>query len=511
VIDYIRSLGITAIELMPVHAFISEGHLVGRELTNYWGYNSIGFFAPDVRYNSDPANGLREFKEMVARFHDAGLEVILDVVYNHTAEGNERGPTVSFRGIDNASYYRLVPDNPRYYYNDTGTGNTLNLRHPRVTQMITDSLRYWVTDMHVDGFRFDLGTTLARQGEQFDDHAGFLTACIQDPILASVKMIAEPWDCGPGGYQVGSFPPGWAEWNDTYRNAVRDFWRGAVPVGVLAPALCASAGVFNRRGRKPWASVNFVTAHDGFTMHDLVSYNEKHNEANGEQNADGASENRSCNYGAEGPTDSASILAVRLRQMKNMIATLLFAQGTPMMLAGDERGRTQGGNNNAYCQDNETSWMDWTDTPEADQLLAHVRRCTRIRREHPALCQSRFLTGEVLDGMMKDVTWLQPSGVEMTGDAWVDGNARCFGMQLVAWTDREAPDRLLCIVNADTEPINFVLPRCYPGECWAVLVDSLAEAGETETLAGGATLTALSRALYLLESQPARSATGGRT
>src|SRR5580658_6226206 len=359
VIDYVRSLGVTSIELLPIHTFINDSQLLEKGLTNYWGYNSIGFFAPDPRYASEPEQSLREFKEMVARFHDAGLEVILDVVYNHTAEGNERGPTLSFKGIDNASYYRLLPDNQRYYVNDTGTGNTLNLSHPGVIQMVTDSLRYWVNELHVDGFRFDLGTILAREPEGFDNQSGFLKVCNQDPVLRTVKLIAEPWDCGPGGYQVGSFPPGWAEWNDRYRDVSRNFWKGTAGAHDIAPRLCASGDVFNHLGRRPSACVNFVTAHDGFTLRDLVSYNDKHNEANGEGNRDGSSDNRSWNCGAEGPTDDVAINTPRERQMRNLLATLLLSQGTPMMLAGDEFARTQSGNNNAYCQDNEISWFNW--------------------------------------------------------------------------------------------------------------------------------------------------------
>src|SRR5882757_3825592 len=333
VVDYIKSLGVTSVELMPVHAFVNDSNLLERKLTNYWGYNTIGFFAPDPRYSA--VGTITEFKQMVAHLHDAGLEVILDVVYNHTAEGNEMGPTLSFKGIDNKSYYRLLPDDPRYYINDTGTGNTLNLDHMRVIEMVTDSLRYWAGETHVDGFRFDLGTILARQADGFDNQSGFLKACCQDPELRTVKLIAEPWDCGPGGYQVGGFPPGWAEWNDKFRDTVRDFWRGEAPASAISPRLCASEDLFNHRGRRPWACVNFVTAHDGFTLDDLVSYNDKHNEANGEDNKDGHSDNRSWNCGVEGPTDDEEINALRDRQRRNFLATLLLSQGTPMMLAGD--------------------------------------------------------------------------------------------------------------------------------------------------------------------------------
>ena len=455
---------------MPVHISVNDRHLLDRGLSNCWGYNSIGFFAPDPRYLANRADGLREFREMVSRFHDAGLEVILDVVYNHTAEGNELGPTLSFKGIDNASYYRLVPDNPRYYNNDAGTGNTLNLRHPRVTQMITDSLRYWAADAHVDGFRFDLGTTLARPEECFDDNSAFLIACIQDPVLAHVKLIAEPWDCGPGGYQMGRFPPGWAEWNDTFRDRVRDFWRGAAPAGALAPALCASADIFNHRGRKPWASLNFVTAHDGFTMHDVVSYADKHNDANGENNADGSNNNRSTNYGVEGPTDDAAIVALRERQIRNMFATLLCAQGTPMVLAGDEFGRSQGGNNNAYCQDNETSWVDWQLPGRHEELTQFVRRLTALRREWPHLRANRFLAGEVVEATgMKDVAWLTADGSEITQQQWEDDQFRCFGMLLNG--NNGKPARSLLVFNGSTEDVTWTLPFCAE-RAWFVRIDT---------------------------------------
>src|SRR3954462_3231356 len=428
VIDYIKSLGVTSVELLPVHTFINDSYLVERGASNYWGYNSIGFFAPDPRYASDRANSLREFKEMVARFHDAGLEVILDVVYNHTAEGNERGPTLSFKGIDNASYYRLMPDQPRYYVNDTGTGNTLNLSHPRVIQMVTDSLRYWVLEMGVDGFRFDLGTILAREPNGFDNRSGFLKACIQDPVLGTVKLIAEPWDCGPGGYQVGRFPPGWAEWNDNFRDTVRDYWRGEAAAAQISPRLCGSADIFDSHGRKPYASVNFVTAHDGFTLHDLVTYNDRHNEANGENNQDGSSDNRSWNCGAEGPTDDPGINALRERQMRNMLATLLLSQGTPMMLAGDEFARTQQGNNNAYCQDNEISWVHWSDDDRSRRMIAFVQRLSGLRHRYPILRHRRWLSGDYNEELgVKDVTWVSATGAEMGDGEWQDGNVRCFG------------------------------------------------------------------------------------
>src|SRR4051812_30866939 len=395
IIAYIKALGVTSVELLPVHTFVNDDFLLQKKLTNYWGYNSIGFFAPDPRYASNPAKCLQEFKEMVARFHDAGLEVVIDVVYNHTAEGNELGPTLSFKGLDNASYYRLMPEKKRYYINDTGTGNTLNLSHPVVIQMVCDSLRYWHQEMHVDGFRFDLGTILAREPGGFDTHNGFMKAVMQDPVLAKVKLIAEPWDCGPGGYQVGGFPPGWAEWNDRFRDTARAYRKGDENMlPDLAKRLTASADLFNRRGRKPWSSVNFVTAHDGFTLNDLVSYNERHNEANGEDNRDGHSDNRSWNHGAEGPTDDPEIIALRERQKRNLLATLLLSQGTPMVLAGDEFGRTQQGNNNAYCQDNEISWVDWEVDERGEALTRFAEKLTDLRRRYAALRRSRFLTAQ---------------------------------------------------------------------------------------------------------------------
>ena len=384
VLEYIRSLGVTSVELLPVQTFVNDENLLRQGLTNYWGYNSIGFFAPDPRYAFSPEFAFSEFKQMVTRFHEAGLEVILDVVYNHTAEGNEQGATLSFRGIDNRSYYRLLPTDRRRYINDTGTGNTVNISHPRVLQMVTDSLRYWVTEMHVDGFRFDLATILAREDHGFDEGGGFLDTCRQDPVLSGVKLIAEPWDIGPGGYQVGQFPPGWAEWNDKFRDVTRGSGRRRPPPPALAARLSASAGEFNRRGRRPWSSVNFVTAHDGFTLNDVVSFNVKHNEANGEDNRDGSSDNMSWNGGAEGPSDDPSINALRERQVRNLLATLLLSQGTPMLLAGDEFGRTQGGNNNAYNQDNPTSWLDWQVGERGRQLIRFVQELTALRTATPS-------------------------------------------------------------------------------------------------------------------------------
>jgi isoamylase len=479
VIDYVKSLGVTSIELLPVHAFVNDSYLLDKSLTNYWGYNTIGFFAPDPRYSAYPARVLQEFKEMVARYHDAGLEVILDVVYNHTAEGNERGPTLCFKGIDNASYYRLIPEQKRYYINDTGTGNTLNPNHPRVIQMITDSLRYWVQEMHVDGFRFDLGTILAREPHGFDQQSGFLMACTQDPVLSTVKLIAEPWDCGPGGYQVGGFQPGWAEWNDKFRDTVRDYWRGEASAAALAPRLCASGDVFNHRGRKPSASVNFITAHDGYTLNDLVSYNDKHNEANGEDNKDGHSDNRSWNCGAEGPTDDPAVVELRERQKRNFLATLLFSQGTPMMLGGDEFGRTQKGNNNAYCQDNEISWVDWNHDDRGEALIDFVQKLTALRHKYPILRFTRFLMGVYNEELgIKDVTWINATGAEMRPEDWSDANARCFGMlidgraQPTGIRKRGQEATLLLVFNAWHDVVQFTLPGGNGGDSWSLLVDT---------------------------------------
>ncbi len=479
VVEYIKTLGVTSVELLPVHTFINDDYLLDKNLTNYWGYNSIGFFAPDPRYASDVPNSLREFKEMVARLHGSGLEVILDVVYNHTAEGNERGPTLSFKGIDNASYYRLLPDQKRYYINDTGTGNTVNLSHPRVIQMVNDSLRYWATEMHIDGFRFDLGTILAREVYGFDEQSGFLKAVDQDPVLTAVKLIAEPWDIGPGGYQVGAFPPGWAEWNDKFRDVVRDFWRGEATPAELAPRLCASEDMFNHQGRRAWASVNFIAAHDGFTLNDWASYNEKHNEANGEDNNDGSSSNRSWNCGAEGPTDDAGIVELRNRQKRNMLATLFLAQGTPMLLAGDEFARTQGGNNNAYCQDNDISWVDWDLSDDAVSLQKFTQRLISLRNEYPALRRSLFLTGkrdEQLD--VSDVVWINANGNPMEDQQWDDHFMKCFGMMIdgrarrTGIRKRSNEATLLIVMNSYEGLVDFKLPDSAEGSNWSLLLDT---------------------------------------
>jgi glycogen operon protein len=516
VCQYIRSLGVTSIELLPVQASIVDRHLVDKGVTNYWGYDTIGFFAPNPRYSATGA--IAEFKEMVAHLHDAGIEVILDVVYNHTPEGNERGATLCFKGIDNASYYRLLPDNPRYYINDTGTGNTVNLSHPRVLQMVTDSLRYWVTEMHVDGFRFDLATILAREPHGFDQGGGFLDSCRQDPILSKVKLIAEPWDIGPGGYQVGAFPPGWAEWNDKYRDTVRAYWKGDEGmVPELATRLTASGDLFNHRGRKPWASVNFITAHDGFTLHDLVSYNDKHNEANKEDNRDGSSNNHSWNSGAEGETDDAEIRKLRERQKRNFIATLFFSQGTPMLLAGDEMGNTQYGNNNAYCQDNaDITWLDWEACTDDDRALTEfTRRCIALRNAYPILRRSRFFVGQhnpELD--VKDVTWVDPRGVEKEQESWNDPGERCFGMVLDGRAQptgivRPGSDAtLLLILNAYHDVVPFALPEVPGGTHWRCLVDTnIPERADEPVFASGEQyeVTGRSLLLFVLQSGEPRS------
>ncbi len=480
IIRHMRSIGVTAVELLPIHGFVDDSYLQEKGLRNYWGYNSLSFFSPTRRYASVPDFAFSEFKEMVSHLHAGGLEVILDVVYNHTAEGNERGPTLSFKGIDNASYYRLLPDQKRYYINDTGTGNTVNLSHPRVIQMVTDSLRYWVEEMHVDGFRFDLGTILAREPYGFDQQSGFLRAVGQDPVLSSVKLIAEPWDCGPGGYQVGGFAPGWAEWNDRFRDTVREFWKGdSGRLADLGMRFTGSADFFNHRGRPTWSTVNFVTAHDGFTLNDVVTYNDKHNEANGEDNNDGTSNNSSWNCGVEGPTDDAEINALRERQMRNMLATLLLSRGTPMMLAGDEFGRTQEGNNNAYCQDNEVSWLNWDLADKGKSLVRFVARLARARQRYPVVHRSRWLTAEWNDELeIKDATWLTPAGEEMGPEHWDDAHARCFGLLLDGRAQptgirrRGQDTTILVIFNSHHDMVSFTLPEVAGGQAWKTVIDT---------------------------------------
>ena len=479
VIEYLKSLGITAVELMPVHAFIDDRHLVERGLRNYWGYNSIGFFAPDARYSA--SGQISEFKTMVKAFHSNGIEVILDVVYNHTAEGNHMGPTLSFRGIDNLSYYRLSSEDARYYMDFTGCGNTLNMLHPRVLQLIMDSLRYWVLEMHVDGFRFDLASTLARELHDVNRLSAFFDIIHQDPVLSQVKLIAEPWDLGEGGYQVGNFPVGWTEWNGKYRDVVRAYWKGEGGViGELAYRLTGSSDLYGHGGRNPYASINFVTAHDGFTLEDLVSYNDKHNEANGEDNRDGTDTNLSWNCGVEGPTDDPAIRALRARQKRNMIATLLLSQGVPMILAGDEIGRTQRGNNNAYCHDDPINWVNWELTPEDHDFLRFVQHVIRIKQNHKVFRRRSFFQGRRIHGSdIKDITWLKPDATEMNDEEWRQSFARCLGLFLAGEGLEEFDDRgrmigdvdFLWLLNAHHEEIPFTLPP-YRTQGWQVDIDT---------------------------------------
>jgi isoamylase len=487
VIAHLQRLGVTAVELMPVHQFVAEQSLVARGLTNYWGYNTIGFLAPHNRYSSAGQRGeqVGEFKTMVKALHEAGIEAILDVVYNHTAEGNDLGPTLSFRGIDNAAYYRLVDDDKRYYMDTTGTGNSLLMRHPHVLQMIMDSLRYWVLDMHVDGFRFDLAAALARQFHEVDRLSAFFDLVQQDPVVSQVKLIAEPWDVGDGGYHVGNFPPLWSEWNGKYRDTIRDLWRGQpATLPEFASRLTGSSDLYKQDSRRPVASVNFVTAHDGFTLQDLVSYDHKHNEANGEDNRDGSDDNRSWNCGVEGPTDDPAILALRARQKRNFLTTLLLSQGVPMLLAGDEMGRTQQGNNNAYCQDNEISWVDWAVRAESDQeLLDYVRRLTRLRAEHAVFRRRRFFRGQAIRGgrqRLGDIAWFTLAGEEMTDHDWDAGFAKSLTVFLngraISEPDRRgervADDSFLLLFNASERDLVFTIPPRRYGQRWAKALDT---------------------------------------
>ena len=486
VLDHLQSLGITAIELMPVHHRADDRHLVDRGLSNYWGYNTLSFFAPDVRYSTqgDGLSAVNEFKTMVRALHAAGIEVILDVVYNHTAEGNHLGPTLSWRGIDNLAYYRTVPDDARYYMDFTGTGNTLNLANPRVLQMVVDSLRYWVLDMHVDGFRFDLASTLARELYDVNRLSSFFEIIAQDPVLAGVKLIAEPWDVGPGGYQVGNFPVGWAEWNAEYRDTVRRFWRGdEAQIAQMATRVAGSADLYEASGRTPYASINFVTAHDGFTLRDLVTYEEKHNEANGENNQDGHNDNLSRNHGVEGETSDAAINQVRHQQMKNLILTLFVSQGVPMLLAGDEVGRTQRGNNNAYAQDNEISWLDWELLPWQRELLRFTGAMIRLFQEQPVFRRRRFLQGRrVIGSEARDVSWFLPDGEEIRDEQWDEAWRRCFGLRLAGDAIEEVDpagrpivgDTILVLFNAGEEDEEFSLPSARPARGWQLLIDTAA-------------------------------------
>ncbi len=483
-VEYLKRLGVTTVELMPVHTFITDRHLAARGLRNYWGYNTIGFFAPDARYSA--SGKVAEFKTMVKTLHSAGMEVILDVVYNHTAEGSHLGPTLSFRGVDNRSYYRLAADNPRHYVDYTGCGNTLNMVHPRVLQLIMDSLRYWVTEMHVDGFRFDLAAALARELHEVDRLGAFFDTLRQDPVLNQVKLIAEPWDLGEGGYQVGNFPIGWAEWNDKYRDTMRAYWKGdGGLIGEFARRLTGSSDLYGRSGRRPYASINYICSHDGFPLNDLVSYNEKHNEANREDNRDGHDHNLSWNCGVEGPASQPAVRELRALQKRNLLATLLLSQGVPMLLAGDEIGRSQLGNNNAYCQDNEISWTDWTLDGEKRSLLEFVQHMIALRRAHPVFRRRDFYKGHPLRGRdIKDIAWLQPEGGEMSDDEWDQHFARCLGVYLAGEALTETDDRgrpvrdqnFLVLFNAHHEPIPFKLPD-HGGAGWHALFDTAYEDG----------------------------------
>ncbi|HEY9447488.1 MAG TPA: glycogen debranching protein GlgX, partial [Burkholderiales bacterium] len=470
IVDHLRRLGVTTVELLPIHAFVDDRALVQKGLRNYWGYSPVGYFAPEQRYSS--TGNIGEFKTLVKTLHSAGIEVILDVVYNHTAEGNQMGPTLSLRGIDNAVYYRLNAEDPRYYVDYTGCGNTLNVPHPQTLRLVMDSLRYWATEMHVDGFRFDLASALAREAHQVDPGGSFFDVIHQDPVLSQVKLIAEPWDLGEGGYRVGGFPKGWSEWNDRYRDTMRSYWKGGEGVlGEFARRLTGSSDLYEHYGRRPYASVNFITAHDGFTLHDLVSYETKHNEANLEDNRDGHNHNISWNCGVEGETDDPGINTLRARQQRNFIATLCLSLGVPMLLGGDEIGRTQRGNNNAYCQDSDISWTDWNLTPGKMQLLEFTRRMIRLRREHAVFRRSRFFRGEPVRGEVKDIMWLRPDGGEMTDQQWRQPHARCLGVYLSGegFTETDAAGRplggesFLIVFNAHHESIGFQLPQLVPG------------------------------------------------
>ncbi|HTX02053.1 MAG TPA: glycogen debranching protein GlgX [Candidatus Acidoferrales bacterium] len=512
-IEYLTKLGITAVELLPVHASVDDRMLVEKGLRNYWGYNSIGYFAPEPRYLS--GGSLAEFKTTVKRLHEAGIEVLLDVVYNHTAEGNHLGPTLSFRGIDNMSYYRLG-DDPRYYVDYTGCGNTLRLKHPRVMQLVTDSLRYWVEEMHVDGFRFDLAPAIVRRDEEFDWwSSGFMNALLQDPVLARVKLIAEPWDLGPNGYQVGHFPPGWSEWNDKYRSTARRFWKGSDGlIPELASRLTGSSDIFDFNGRQPRASINYITAHDGFTLADLVSYDRKHNEANLDENKDGSDNNDSWNCGVEGPTDDVEVRRLRERQKRNMLAMLLLSEGTPMLLAGDEFGNTQLGNNNAYCQDNDISWLSWNDVDrDGSRLLEFVQRVIALRRAHPVFRRTRFFRGAVTDNEgLKDVTWIRSDAVEMQNDDWHDASRRALGALFAGDTGEryigasgypEFDSTFLILMNAGEADLDFVLPQAGSLVRWELVLDTAQGQNAPGTVWAAATAYRMtSRSLSLFTAQP---------
>ena len=510
-IRHLTSLGVTAVELMPVHHHLNDWHLVKQGLTNYWGYNTLAYFAPEVRYatSQSPQDAVREFKMMVRAMHSANLEVILDVVYNHSAEGNHTGPTLSLRGIDNTSYYRLQPDEPRFYQDFTGCGNTLNMRSPRVLQLIMDSLRYWVNEMHVDGFRFDLASALARELHAVDKLGAFFDIIHQDPVLSQVKLIAEPWDLGEGGYQVGNFPTKWTEWNGKYRDTVRRFWRGdGAGVSELATRLSGSSDLYEQSGRRPYASINFVTAHDGFTLADLVSYSQKHNEANGENNKDGENHNLSWNCGVEGPTNDRRILELRERQRRNVLMTLMLSVGVPMISGGDELGRTQLGNNNAYCQDNEISWTSWENTPERRDFLDFTRRVIRVWKEHPVLRRRKFFQGRRIRGAdVLDIAWLDPSGREMTDATWSSPDVRCLGVRLNGDAIYEVDERgegivgdtLLLMLNAADQPTAFTLPATAPEERWESLLDTADPWAPPRRLRAGGRYELLPRSMAVLK------------
>jgi len=512
-IEYLKELGVTAIELLPVHAYVDDKVLIDRGLRNYWGYNTIGFFAPEAKYSSSGAMGgqVTEFKAMVRNLHAAGLEVILDVVYNHTAEGNHLGPTLSFRGIDNPAYYRLLPEDVRLYMDFTGTGNTFNLLHPRTVQLVMDSLRYWVNDMHVDGFRFDLASTLARDQSGVNKLHAFFEIIHQDPVISQVKLIAEPWDVGEGGYQVGNFPVLWAEWNGKYRDEVRRFWKGDEGrIGEMAYRLTGSPDLYQTTGRRPYASINFITAHDGFTLNDLVSYNEKHNEANGENNNDGDNNNHSWNCGAEGPTDDPKINRLRARQRRNFLTTLFLSQGVPMLCGGDEWGRTQKGNNNAYCQDNEISWLNWERDEKQNALLEFTKKLIRLRREHPVFRRPKFFQGRRIHGSdIRDVMWFNEGGNEMSDEEWASPLVRCLEMLLSGDTvdvlnfqgEPIRDETFLLLLNGYHEPILFVLPGEEHVE-WELILDTVDEEGflrEPRKFASGDDVEVSARAAYLLK------------
>jgi glycogen operon protein len=512
-IEHYKKIGVTAIELMPVHQFVHDSHLVDRGLRNYWGYNTIGYFAPHNDYAASGQRGqqVQEFKAMVKALHAEGLEVILDVVYNHTAEGNQLGPTLSFRGIDNASYYRLVEESPQHYYDTTGTGNTLLMRHPHVLQLIMDSLRYWAIDMHVDGFRFDLASSLARQFHEVDRLSAFFDLVQQDPIVSQVKLIAEPWDVGEGGYNVGQFPPLWTEWNGKYRDTVRDYWRGeAAALAEYASRLTGSSDLYEDDGRRPFASINFVTAHDGFTLHDLVSYNEKHNEANGEDGNDGDSHNRSWNCGVEGPTDDLEIIALREQQKRNFLTTMMLSQGVPMLLHGDELGRTQQGNNNVYAQDNELSWIDWERARDFDVLTDFTSRLAALREEHPVFRRRRFFKGRPVKGTaIDDIGWFTPDGEWMSDEDWDSGFARSLSVFLNGQGIREpdtrgervTDDSFFLLFNGHYEPMPFTLPDIGAGERWDVAIDTaspLREQAESRAFKTGEPIEVDARSILVL-------------